>query len=188
MKQPNINSMENNDNQKNGGTTIFILIGLKALLAIGIGIAFLINPLGMVSTFSYLLGIALLIFGVVNIYNGFKVKNDTSYWMLLTQDGVLQVIVGIVLLAWPQLTPSLIMIILGIWIILGGIIQFVIANKYKDGLTQRNFRGILAIILGGIIVFNPDAGVKIFSMIIGAMSLLYGLYMIVLLMRVGKAK
>jgi len=179
--------MENSDSQNKSGTGLFILIGIKALLAIGIGLAFLVNPMGMVSTFSYLLGIALLIFGVTNIYNGLKVKNETSYWMLLTQDGVLQVIVGIVLLAWPQLTPSLIMIIMGIWIILGGIIQFVIANKYKDGLTQRNFRGILAIILGGIIVFNPDAGVKIFSMIIGALSLLYGLYMVVLLMRLGKA-
>lgn len=180
--------MENSDNQKKGSTTIFFLLGLKALLAIGIGLAFLINPMGMVSTFSYILGIALLIFGVVNIYNGLKVKKETSYWMLLAEDGVLQLIVGIVLLAWPQLTPSLIMIILGIWIILGGIIQFVIANKYKDGLAQRNFRGILAIILGGIIVFNPDAGVKIFSMIIGALSLFYGLYMIVLLLRLGKVK
>ena len=180
--------MENGNDQNTKGTTLYVLIGLKALLAIGIGLAFLINPMGMVSTFSYLLGIALLIFGVANIYNGLKVKNETTYWMLLTEDGVLQVIVGIVLLAWPQLTPSLIMIILGIWIILGGVIQFVIANKYKDGLTQRNFRGILAIVFGSIIVFNPDAGVKIFSMIIGALSLLYGLYMVVLLMRVGKAK
>ena len=88
--------MENSNDQKNGGTTLFILIGLKALIAIGIGLAFLINPMGMVSTFSYLLGIALLIFGVVNIYNGLKVKNETSYWLLLTEDGVLQVIVGII--------------------------------------------------------------------------------------------
>jgi uncharacterized membrane protein HdeD (DUF308 family) len=180
--------MENSDNQNNGSPTLYFLIGLKALLAIGIGLAFLINPMGMVSTFSYLLGIALLIFGGINIYNGLKVKEETSYWKLLTEDGVLQVIVGIVLLAWPQLTPNLIMIILGIWIILGGIIQFVNANKYKDGLAQRNFRGILAIILGGIIVFNPDAGVKIFSMIIGALSLFYGLYMVVLFIRLGKAK
>lgn len=180
--------MENSNDQKNGGTTLFILIGIKALIAIGIGLAFLINPMGMVSTFSYLLGIALLIFGVVNIYNGLKVKNETSYWLLLTEDGVLQVIVGFVLVFWPELPTNLIMITLGIWIILGGIIQFVIANKYKDGLTQRNFRGILAIILGGIIVFNPDTSVKIFSMIIGAMSLLYGLYMVFLLMRLGKAK
>ena len=180
--------MENNNNQKNSGTTLFILIGLKALIAIGIGLAFLINPMGMVSTFSYLLGIALLIFGVANIYNGLKVKNETSYWMLLTEDGVLQVIVGIIFVAWPELPTNLIMIILGIWIILGGIIQFVIANKFKYGLAQRNFRGILAIILGGIIVFNPDVSVKIFSMIIGAFSLIYGLYMVVLLMRIGKEK
>jgi len=180
--------MDNDSNINSRGSVLFMLIGLKALLAIAIGLAFLINPIGMVTTFSYLLGIALLIFGATSMYNGIKLREEASFWPLLIEDGILQVFVGIVLLAWPGLTPNLIMIIIGIWIIFGGIIQIIIANKYKDGTSHRNFRGILAIILGGIIVFNPAEGVKIFSMIFGAMSLLYGLYMIYLLMRFEKAK
>jgi uncharacterized membrane protein HdeD (DUF308 family) len=80
------------------------------------------------------------------------------------------------------------MIIIGVWIIFGGIIQLIIANKYKDGAGPRNFRGIIAIILGGVIIFNPDEGVKIFSMIFGAMSFLYGIYMVYLLINFGKTK
>ena len=176
------------EKQKKQTSVLFILIGLKALLAIAIGLAFLVNPMGMVTTFSYLLGIALLIFGTTSIYNGIKLRDEASFWALLIEDGILQLIIGIILLAWPGLTPSLIMIILGIWIIFGGIIQMIIANKYKDGANHRNFRGILAIILGGIIILNPAEGVKIFSMIFGAMSLLYGLFMVYLLMQFGKAK
>lgn len=179
--------METESNIKQS-SLFFPLIGIKALVAIAIGLAFLINPMGMVTTFSYLLGIALLIFGATSIYNGIKLKEEASFWALLIEDGILQVVVGIILLAWPDLTPNVIMIIMGIWIILGGMIQIIIANKYKDGPGSRNFRGILAVILGGIIIFNPGAGVRIFSMIIGAMSLMYGIYMVFLLMRFGKSK
>jgi uncharacterized membrane protein HdeD (DUF308 family) len=175
-------------NNKKQNSLFFVLTSIKALLSIAIGLAFLINPMGMVTTFSYLLGIALLIFGATSIYNGIKLKPEASFWALLIEDGILQLIVGIILLAWPGLTPNLIMIILGIWIIFGGIIQMIIANKYKDGTSHRNFRGILTIILGGILIFNPDKGVRLFSMIFGTMSLLYGIYMIYLLLNFGKTK
>jgi len=176
--------MENNKSNK--GSVLFLLIGLKALLTIGIGLAFLINPMGMITTFSYLLGLALLVFGALGIYDGIKKKDESSFWQLLIEDGVLQVIVGIILLAWPGLTPNIIMIIMGIWMIFGGIIQFIIANRYKDSLGQRNFRGVITVILGLVIVFNPSIGVRIFTMIIGALSLIYGIYMVLLLLRFGK--
>jgi uncharacterized membrane protein HdeD (DUF308 family) len=187
FEKQNLNQMETESSSKQT-SSLFILIGIKALLAIGIGLGFLINPMGMVSTFSYLLGIALLIYGVITIYNGFKIKEIESFWALIIEDGVLQVIVGIVLLAWPELTPGIIMVIIGLWIIAGGVIQMVIANKYKDGTGQRNLRGLVGIVLGGILVFNPGTSVEIFSMIIGALSLLYGIYMVFLLMRFGKTK
>ena len=143
------------ENENNRGSLLFALISIKALLAIGVGLSFLINPMGMVTTFSYLLGIALLIFGVTSIYNGVKVKEGTSFWMLLIEDGILQIFVGIVLLAWPELTPGIIIVILGLWIIAGGIIQMVIANKYKDGTGQRNLRGIFGRYCGGNPCFQP---------------------------------
>ena len=95
---------------------------------------------------------------------------------------------GLILVFWPNLGPNLVMIILGVWIILGGLIQLFIANKYKDQVGGRNIRGIITIVLGAIIVFNPSSSVQLVSMIIGALGLLYGIYLLFLIFNFGKSK
>ena len=167
---------------------ILIFLILKTLLAVGLGIAFLINPEGMVTSFSYLIGIGLIAYGVIETINGLKSRKEVTFGNLIVEDGIMNIIVGLVLLFWPNLGPNLVMIILGVWIILGGLIQLFIANKYKDQVTGRNFRGIITVVLGGIIIFNPSTTVNLFSMIIGAISLLYGIYLLFLIFNFGKNK
>lgn len=176
------------DQTKSKKEDLFIFLVIKALLAIGLGMAFLLNPDGMLSTFSYIVGIVLIVYGVIEIFNGIKAKKEFSFGNLIIEDGLMNIIVGLVLVFWPNLGPNMVMIILGLWIILGGIIQLVIANKYKDKIGGRNFRGIITIILGAIILFNPSESVQLFSMIVGGLSLLYGLFLLVRIVRFGKVK
>ena len=178
--------METENSQKNVSKWYFTYIFIKALLAIGIGLAFLLNPVGVISSLSYLLGVALVIFGLINIINGVKVKKDSPHWILLSEDGFIQVVVGLILVFWPKLAPSMIFVVLGIGIIFGGIIQLVIANKYSVEKFQRNFQGIIAIVLGSYIVMNPETGATIFSMVFGGLSVIYGIWMVILLLRFEK--
>lgn len=167
---------------------ILVFLILKALLATALGIAFLINPEGMVTSFSYLIGIGLLVYGVIETINGLRSRKEVTFGNLIIEDGLMNVIVGLVLLFWPNLGPNLVMIILGVWILLGGLIQLFIANKFKDQVAGRNFRGFITIVLGGFIIFNPSTTVSLFSMIIGAISLLYGIYLLFLIFNFGKNK
>ena len=176
--------MNNQASTKKG--QVFIFLVLKSLLAVGLGLAFLLNPQGMISTFSYLVGFVLIIYGIIESVNGFKLKKEFSYANLVIEDGILNIIIGLVLIFWPNLGPNIVMIILGLWILLGGIIQLIIANKYKDKIAGRNLRGILTVVLGGIIIFNPSDSVNLFSMVVGFMSLLYGLFLLVQIIRFGK--
>lgn len=166
---------------------LFFLLGLKALFSIGFGLAFIINPDGMINTLSFVLGAALILFGLVNVYNGLKVKKLHPYWVLLIEDGALQLIFGLILVFWPQLTPMIIMIMIGIWMILGGVIQLIIANKYGANSAERNIRGLLAVCVGAVILFNPDSGLRFFTLLLGSLSLLYGIYMVLLVVRWRKA-
>ena len=178
--------MEDQVQSKKGDLFIFLVI--KALLAIGLGMAFLLNPSGMLNTFSYIVGIVLIIYGVIETFNGVKAKKQYSFGMLIIEDGLMNIIVGLVLVFWPNLGPSMVMIIIALWIILGGIIQLIIANKYKDQVGGRNFRGIVTLILGAVILFNPSESVQLFSMVVGGLSLLYGLFLLVRIVRFGKNK
>ena len=176
--------MEENQGKKGD---VFIFLVLKALLAIGFGMAFLLNPDGMITTFSYLVGIALIVYGIIEASKGFKIRKEQKFGVLIMEDGIMNIIVGLVLIFWPNLGPNLVMIVLGVWVLIGGLFQLIIANKYKDNVSGRNVRGLLTVILGGVILFNPSDSVQLFSMIIGGLSLLYGLYLIVLILRFGKS-
>jgi len=167
---------------------ILVFLILKVLLAISLGMAFLINPERMVTSFSYLIGIALLIYGIIETINGLKSRKEVTFGNLIVEDGLMNIIVGLVLIFWPNLGPNLVMIILGVWILLGGLIQLFIANKFKDQVSGRNFRGVITIVLGGFIIFNPSTTVNLFSMIIGTISLLYGIYLLFLIFNFGKNK
>ena len=181
------NSMENKQEQPKK-KDYFVFLLLKALLAIGFGMAFLINPEGMINTFSYLIGAALIVYGVILISNAYKGRNEMAFKNLVMQDGAINIIVGAILIFWPNLGPNLVVIILGTWILLGGLIQLIIANKYKDSIASRNGRGLITVILGAIVIFNPSDSVHLFSMILGSLSLLYGIYLLYLIMKIGKAK
>ena len=165
---------------------ILAFLIIKALIAIGLGMAFLLNPQGMVETFSYVIGAALLLYGGMEVYKGFRMKKHVDFGNLIIDDGVLNLIVGLVLLFWPNLAPNLIMIILALWIMIGGLIQLYIANKYKNQSGGRNVRGVITLIIGLLILFNPSSSVQLVSMMIGALSLLYGIYMLILIFNFGK--
>jgi len=176
--------MENQSNTKKGD--VFIFLVFKSLLAIGLGLSFLLNPNGMITTFSYIVGGVLIIYGIIEAINGIRIKRVFQFGLLIIEDGILNIIIGAILIFWPNLGPSVVMIILGLWIVLGGIIQMVIANKYKNNTSGRNLRGLLTIILGGLILFNPSDSVELFSMIVGFLSLIYGLFLLVRIIRFGK--
>ena len=176
--------MENQTKPKK--SDIFIFLVLKSLLAIGLGLSFLLNPNGMITTFSYIVGVVLIVYGIIEMVNGFKVKKEFKFGTLIIEDGILNIIIGAILIFWPNLGPNMVMIILGLWIVLGGVIQLVIANKYKNNRSGRNLRGILTLILGGLILFNPSDSIELFSMIVGFLSLVYGLFLLVRIIRFGK--
>ena len=165
----------------------FIVLLIKALLAIGLGLAFLMNPQGMISTFSYLVGVVFIIYGIMELIRGVQLRKSVNFGNLVIEDGIMNLIVGLILVFWPNLGPNLVMIVIGFWFVLGGLIQLIIANKFKDSAGGRNVRGLITIILGGIIIFNPSDTVNLLSMLIGGVSLLYGLYLVLIIFRIGKS-
>lgn len=173
---------------KTGNKEGLISLLIKSLLAIGLGLAFLLNPNGMITTFSYLIGIVLIVYGLIQLINGIKIRKAIHFGNMIIEDGLMNVIVGLILVFWPNLGPNMVMILIGVWFLLGGIIQLVIANKFKDKVLGRNIRGILTMVLGAVIIFNPNDSVRLLSMFIGWVCLIVGLYLLVIIFKLGKTK
>lgn len=99
-------------------------------------------------------------------------------WVLL--QGILAVIVGVVALVWPGLTLATFAILLGAWIVVDGITSVVTAIALPDVAGRHRvlmvILGILGIIIGVIVLWNPFAsavGLAIFIALMFAAWLLF---------------
>ncbi|MFZ1362638.1 MAG: DUF308 domain-containing protein [Candidatus Nanopelagicales bacterium] len=79
-----------------------------------------------------------------------------SSWLMPLGIGVVSIIIGILILAYPESTVRVAAVILGIWLLVSGVVQLVMAFGSKLNTTNRvlsAITGILGIILG-IIAFQ----------------------------------
>lgn len=101
--------------------TIFI----GGIVAIILGLIILVAS-GLTETLTaYLIAAWAIIWGIVQIFNSFDVRKVVATWFVGAIIGVISVIFGIFLVAWPGLTLMAIISLLGIYLVFFGILEVI---------------------------------------------------------------
>lgn len=124
-------------------------------------------------------GIAMLI-GVIN-----NIRNKLPYgadlvWSILT------IAIGGVLTVYTQKSIEIFVIIIGIWAVLIGAVQLYLMSKLDVSDKGRNtflINGVLTIVFGIILFFNPFTSAKALLVLTGIIALLIGVLMIVIALK-----
>lgn len=158
----------------------FTLSGIIAILY-----AFLAfyNPEGALKTIIGFFGIIVLIIGIamlIGVIN--SIRNKLPYgtelvWTILT------IVVGGILTFYTKEAVSIFVVIVGIWAILMGIVQIYIMTQIDAEDKSRNsflINGIISIVLGIVLLFNPFTSAKFVLVITGILALIMGIFLIVL--------
>lgn len=107
-----------------------------------------------------------------------------NWWILLIQ-GILTVLLGVLLLVNPPATLSAIALVLGIFWLVGGVMDIIGAFT---GRSNRHWfwqilGGALGVIAGLLLIFNPQIGaaigVSLLTLMIGIMAALAGVFNII---------
>ena len=77
------------------------------------------------------IGAAIVVNGAVDIVGALGNRHDVAYWWILLIVGVIEVPLGIYLLRRPGLTLTVAVTIVGIWAVLVGLLQIVLAFEIK---------------------------------------------------------
>jgi uncharacterized membrane protein HdeD (DUF308 family) len=97
-------------------------------------------------------------------------------WGILLAHGLLALVVGLLLLVWPDRTLLLIGVILGVYLVAFGVLELIRALTTPGRLAMERVvpatLGLLAIAAGTIAITRPDASVL-------AVALAAGIYLIV---------
>ena len=156
-----------------------------------IGIVLLVWPKETFKALAVIIGIGLVIGGIAHALDALVTHRSGSYWGLLLARGVLDIIVGVFAIAYPDITVALVAIFVGADLIVGGVIQIVVSRQAATEVEERSrflWRGILWIVGGLVIIALPGASVTLFAWIVGFVFVLSGLMMLVVGFQLGKAE
>lgn len=148
------------------------LIGILMTL---MGVYIWFHPLDILVVVAMYLGIVFIIVGVVYIINFFAHTRNHRYLIY----GVLNTILGFVLIGNGSIVAMSLSIILALWILFSSILQISasIDLKYLNSSfwMYSLISSVLGIIFSMIILFHPMAGMLTIAIIIGTYMVMYGL-------------
>jgi uncharacterized membrane protein HdeD (DUF308 family) len=164
------------------------------VLAFGIatlvlGILVIVQPTATIYGFAILLGIWLFVSGLFRIVMAIADDHDTGGTrVLIAVLGLLSVLVGIFFLRHTYDTVASLTFLLGLFWIIGGIIEFFSAYS-RHGAPGRGFRigmGLLAIAAGIVTLVVPSITLHVLVYIMGIWLLIYGVLQIVTSLTIRK--
>ncbi len=147
--------------------TIFGIVALFAteLAAVGIALYF---------------GVFMIFGGLSLVWSAFTTRKVFDNWKLWLIEGIIDILFGIVVIILPSLTIKVVMIFIALWALAMGIMQLLDAYRIKTHTGLRIFNGIMMLVFGGLLLFNPLAGAIAITILIGIFAIVFGLMNIVL--------
>jgi uncharacterized membrane protein HdeD (DUF308 family) len=128
---------------------------IRGLLFIAVGIYLIAVPISGLVALGFLFGLMIFIAGISELLHVYRDNTRTNRgWHLFL--GIVDIILGAVLMAHVGTSVDILRIILGIWILLRGFSLISFSRLSKSWLIGLS--GIVTIIFGGLIIFNAVFG------------------------------
>jgi uncharacterized membrane protein HdeD (DUF308 family) len=157
------------------GALWWLPVGLGVLSIIA-GALVLAKPDDSLKTFAVIAGIFILLDGIVELATG--AGRGTANRGLVVLLGVLNLIVGILLIRHPIGGVQAIALFLGIWLIAAGVVRFVITFEYQGKRLGRFVTAAVEALFGLVIVASPHIGFATLALLVGISFISYGIAMI----------
>ena len=112
----------------NSGRRWTLAAGLAEVL---VGIAFVAWPSVSLLTLAIFIGAWVLVHGVFDLVGGISSRHDVKFWWLYVITGLIEVALGILLLDRPELSLALAIAVAGVWAVLVGMLEILVAFEVK---------------------------------------------------------
>jgi uncharacterized membrane protein HdeD (DUF308 family) len=150
---------------------VLLIFGLMIVFMTKEGIEHLLRYFGVVML---VVGGILLLVGINNL------RRDKSGVMILFQSFA-GIAIGLSLLLFPKASVSVLLILVGIWAIMIGIVQLIVLVNIKQMLASKNLlliNGLLTMGLGIALLFNPFQWAVFVIKGLGVLSALFGVMLV----------
>ena len=157
-----------------------LMIGsmVTSLLYVILGILLLLFPKIANEVIGYSLGGLLLVSGFLAIAKYFTNHDEVSFLRVELVFGVLSVLFGVLIFLDPLFISSMVVIVLGLWLVVNGTIKIQYAlelkNYKQEYWTLALFVGLVIIFSGALVIFNPFESIMTLTMMVAVFIIAYG--------------
>jgi uncharacterized membrane protein HdeD (DUF308 family) len=147
-----------------------------SILTLALGVMVMAWPHATVKLVAFLFGLQLFVGGVFSLVRAFTRGGEGSR-VLLAVLGVLGILVGIFVLRHLFQTVVILVVLLGVYWVLHGIIEFFVAVDHR-GMPARGLSatmGILSFIAGVVVLSWPSPTLLVLIWVLGLWLVVYGL-------------
>lgn len=168
------------------------LLLLRGVAAIIFGVLALFWPAITLITLTLLWGSYTIVDGVFALWaaiSGRTGKMGSRWWLAIS--GVVSVLAGLAAFFWPGMTAFILLMFIGVWAVIIGVLTIwgaIQARKEIEGEWVLGLFGLVSILFGLLLFFQPGAGALSLVWTIGGYSIFAGVLLIVLAFRARKYK
>jgi len=155
---------------------------LRGIAAILFGVLAFMWPGITLTVLVFLFGAYALVDGAFSIVAGIKSHGEYKRWWLLLIGGCLSVAAGVFAFMVPAMTALILLILIASWAIVTGIFQIAAAiqlRKHIAGEWLLILGGVLSVLFGFLLLYNPAGGALAVVWLIGAYSVFFGLLLLI---------
>ena len=159
---------------------------IRGLFGIALGVFALIFPGATLAVAVLLIGAYLVVDGVVAIWKSFSVMRSDAHWWVLLVEGILGVVVGLAIFAWPGLSALTLAYLVGYWAIITGVLAIVTAFRVRahvPGEWLYVLLGVVSVVFGFVVLLAPATGLVYIVLMIAIYGFVIGATMIALAFR-----
>lgn len=156
------------------------LVALRGIIGVLLGIVLISWPVKSLAVFVWIVGLFALVEGVIlvlmSLFNAKKWEN----WGYVFMQGVISLILGLILFAWPEITIAALFFLIALWIIVAGILLIVQGIKVRKEIGGGEWMliagGIISILFAFFLFSNPQVSLALAGVIIGLVILVSGIF------------
>lgn len=159
------------------------LIVLRGVLAALFGLAAFLWPNLTFTVLVLFFGAYAFVDGLFAVVTGLRRVGESSRWWVFLLEGLVGIGVGVLTFVWPQITALAVIYLIAAWAILTGVLEISAAIRLRREIDNEwllALSGVVSIVLGALLIFQPGAGSVAVTWALGAYALLFGLLLVIL--------
>ncbi len=171
-----------------GSRSVAIAAGVFSLLA---GLAVLVWPDHALRAIAIIAGVCFVVSGIARAVDALVTHRAGSYWVLMLAHGIFDLVLGLVVIGYPEETVKIVAFIIGLNLVITGIVQLVLSRqvpKDLEGHSHYLWRGIVWIIAGVVVMVLPGESATALAIIVGLMFVITGALLLFLGVQLGRAE